>query len=158
MAMLIVMRVLGGGAAASVQAVGMSLFLFMCRTTLQLHDLLPTILFVQPLTSPGAGSVADIWEVRERGRAMGIFYLGPLLGPLLAPIIGIFFDHTLHLQSTDIHSSGGALAQAWGWRSTRMCQISYQTEEPLGVGLGHYVSSLSAPWSYYLFEQYANIH
>ncbi len=30
----------------------------------------------------------DVWEVRERGKAMGIFYLGPLLGPLLAPIIG----------------------------------------------------------------------
>src|SRR5450432_3338605 len=55
--MLIVMRMLGGGAAASVQAVG-------------------------------AGTIADIWESRERGRAMGIFYLGPLMGPLLAPIIG----------------------------------------------------------------------
>lgn len=54
-AMLIVMRILGGGAAASVQAVG-------------------------------AGTIADIWESRERGRAMGIFYLGPLLGPLLAPV------------------------------------------------------------------------
>ncbi|TVY49585.1 MFS transporter [Lachnellula occidentalis] len=74
--MLIIMRVLGGGAAASVQAVG-------------------------------AGTIADIWEVRERGRAMGIFYLGPLLGPLLAPIIG------------------GALAQAWGWRSTQWFQVIY---------------------------------
>jgi predicted MFS family arabinose efflux permease len=46
-AMLIVMRVLGGGAAASVQAVG-------------------------------AGTIADIWDVHERGKAMGIFYLGPL--------------------------------------------------------------------------------
>ena len=67
--MLIVMRILGGGAAASVQAVG-------------------------------AGTIADIWEVRERGKAMGIFYLGPLMGPLFAPIIG------------------GALAQRFGWRST----------------------------------------
>ena len=69
-AMLIIMRILGGGAAASVQAVG-------------------------------AGTIADIWEPRERGRAMGIFYLGPLMGPLLAPIIG------------------GALAEKWGWRSTQ---------------------------------------
>jgi len=68
--MLIVMRILGGGAAASVQAVG-------------------------------AGTIADIWEVRERGRAMGYFYLGPLMGPLLAPIIG------------------GALASKWGWRSSQ---------------------------------------
>ncbi|KAK7967768.1 MFS transporter OpS2 [Apiospora aurea] len=68
-AMLIVFRVLAGGASASVQAVG-------------------------------AGTIADIWEPRERGRAMGMFYLGPLMGPLLAPIIG------------------GVLAEAFGWRST----------------------------------------
>lgn len=49
----------------------------------------------------GAGTVADIWEVKERGRAMGIFYLGPLCGPLLSPIIG------------------GALAQSLGWRSAQ---------------------------------------
>ncbi|KAI2630083.1 major facilitator superfamily transporter [Xylaria nigripes] len=48
----------------------------------------------------GAGTIADIWEPRERGRAMGIFYLGPLTGPLLAPLIG------------------GGLADAFGWRST----------------------------------------
>lgn len=68
--MLIVMRMLGGGASASVQAVG-------------------------------AGTIADIWDTRERGRAMGIFYLGPLCGPLIAPIVG------------------GILAQAWDWRSTQ---------------------------------------
>ncbi|KAL4962835.1 MFS transporter [Aspergillus stella-maris] len=68
-AMLIVMRLLAGGASASVQAVG-------------------------------AGTIADIWDTRERGRAMGIFYLGPLCGPLIAPIVG------------------GALAQRWAWRST----------------------------------------
>lgn len=66
--MFIVMRVLSGGASASVQAVG-------------------------------AGTVADIWEVKERGRAMGIFYLGPLCGPLIAPIVG------------------GALAEGLGWRA-----------------------------------------
>jgi multidrug resistance protein len=67
--MLITMRLLSGGASASVQAVG-------------------------------AGTMADLWEPRERGRAIGIFYLGPLCGPLLAPIVG------------------GALANRWGWRST----------------------------------------
>ncbi|KAK1829051.1 major facilitator superfamily domain-containing protein, partial [Podospora conica] len=67
--MLIVMRMLGGGASASVQAVG-------------------------------AGTIADIWETSERGRAMGLFYLGPLTGPLFAPMIG------------------GALSQRFGWRST----------------------------------------
>lgn len=69
MPMLIVMRILGGGASASVQAVG-------------------------------AGTIADIWEPAHRGRAMGIFYLGPLTGPLFSPIIG------------------GALVQAYSWRAT----------------------------------------
>ncbi|KAL1650875.1 hypothetical protein SLS58_000994 [Diplodia intermedia] len=74
--MLIVMRVLSGGASASVQAVG-------------------------------GGTIADIWEVRERGRAMGIFYLGPLCGPLIAPIVG------------------GALAEGLGWRSTQWFLVIY---------------------------------
>ncbi|KAF2841882.1 MFS general substrate transporter [Patellaria atrata CBS 101060] len=74
--MLIVMRVLGGGAAASVQAVG-------------------------------AGTIADIWEPKERGRAMSIFYLGPLCGPLFAPIIG------------------GILTQKLGWRSTMWFLVIY---------------------------------
>ncbi|OQE10357.1 hypothetical protein PENVUL_c004G07436 [Penicillium vulpinum] len=67
--MLIIFRVLSGGAAASVQSVG-------------------------------AGTVADIWDPKVRGKAMGVFQLGPLCGPGLAPVIG------------------GALAQGFGWRST----------------------------------------
>ncbi|KAL9054022.1 MAG: hypothetical protein Q9162_004428 [Coniocarpon cinnabarinum] len=55
----------------------------------------------------GAGTVADIWEVKERGRAMGIFYLGPLCGPLLSPIIG------------------GGLTDGFGWRSTQWFQMIY---------------------------------
>ncbi|RMZ67594.1 MFS multidrug resistance transporter [Pyrenophora seminiperda CCB06] len=74
--MLIVFRVLSGGAAASVQAVG-------------------------------AGTIADIWETKERGRAMSFFYLGPLCGPLLAPIIG------------------GALGAGLGWRSTQWFLVIY---------------------------------
>jgi len=74
--MLIVFRVLSGGAAASVQAVG-------------------------------AGTIADVWETKERGRAMGIFYLGPLCGPLFAPIIG------------------GALGSGLGWRSTQWFLVIY---------------------------------
>lgn len=70
------MRLLSGGASASVQAVG-------------------------------AGTIADIWDPRERGRAMGIFYLGPLCGPLLAPIIG------------------GLLSQRWGWRATQWFLVIY---------------------------------
>jgi len=73
---LIVMRTLSGGAAASVQAVG-------------------------------AGTISDIWEVRERGKAMGVFYLGPLCGPLLAPIVG------------------GAIGEGLGWRSTQWFLVGY---------------------------------
>ncbi|KAI1174102.1 major facilitator superfamily transporter [Nemania sp. FL0916] len=69
-AMLIVFRVLSGGAAASVQAVG-------------------------------AGTIADLFEPRQRGKAMGIFFLGPLCGPGIAPIIG------------------GALTERFGWQSTQ---------------------------------------
>ena len=67
--MFIVMRLLSGAAAASVQVVG-------------------------------AGTLADIWHPKERGKAMGYFYLGPLMGPLLSPNVG------------------GALELRWGWRST----------------------------------------
>lgn len=75
-AMLVITRLLGGGAAASVQTIG-------------------------------AGTIADIWEVKERGKAMGVFYLGPLMGPFLAPIIG------------------GVLAQDLGWRSTQWALAIY---------------------------------
>ncbi|KPM34309.1 hypothetical protein AK830_g12265 [Neonectria ditissima] len=50
--------------------------------------------------STGAGSIADLFEVFERGRAMSIFYLGPLLGPLIAPVIG------------------GVVTQELGWQAT----------------------------------------
>lgn len=55
----------------------------------------------------GAGTIADLWETKERGRAMGIFYLGPLCGPLFAPIIG------------------GALGAGLGWRSTQWFLVVY---------------------------------
>ncbi|KAK1979539.1 LOW QUALITY PROTEIN: major facilitator superfamily transporter [Colletotrichum cereale] len=48
----------------------------------------------------GGGTIADIWEPKNRGRAMGIYYLGPICGPGLAPIIR------------------GVLTQFLGWRST----------------------------------------
>lgn len=75
-AMLVIMRMLNGGAAASVQAVG-------------------------------AGTIADVWESFERGRAMGYFYLGPLCGPLLAPIVG------------------GVIAETLGWRATQWALAIY---------------------------------
>ena len=33
----------------------------------------------------GAGTIADIWEPKDRGRAMGIFYLGKVLD---VPVFG----------------------------------------------------------------------
>ena len=55
----------------------------------------------------GAGTLADVWHVRERGKAMGYFYLGPLLGPLIAPLIG------------------GALQLKWGWRAALWFLVLY---------------------------------
>lgn len=85
--MLVAFRTLGGGASASVHAVG-------------------------------AGTLADIWEPRERGRAMGMFYLGPLCGPFLAPIVG------------------GAMTQGLGWRSTQWALTVYGGVTLAGMTFG----------------------
>nr|POF01192.1 mfs transporter ops2 [Quercus suber] len=63
----------------------------------------------------GAGTISDIWEVRERGRAMGIFYLGPLCGPLISPILG------------------GVLAQSLGWRSAQWALAIFAAILCLGI-------------------------
>ena len=84
--MFIVMRLLSGGASASVQAVG-------------------------------AGTIADLWMPKERGRAMGIFFLGPLCGPMFGPIIG------------------GALTQGFGWRSTQWFLVAYGGLMTIGLVL-----------------------
>ncbi|KID76316.1 Major facilitator superfamily domain, general substrate transporter, partial [Metarhizium brunneum ARSEF 3297] len=55
----------------------------------------------------GAGTIADIWESFERGRAMGIFYLGPLLGPVISPVLG------------------GALSESLGWRACMYLLAGY---------------------------------
>ncbi|KAI8646559.1 major facilitator superfamily domain-containing protein [Parasitella parasitica] len=47
----------------------------------------------------GAGSVADIYDVHERGNALGIYFTGQFAGPLFGPIFG------------------GYLVERWGWRS-----------------------------------------
>lgn len=53
----------------------------------------------------GAATVSDLYIQEERGYALGLFYLGPLLGPFLSPVIG------------------GAVAQAWGWRATMWVMV-----------------------------------
>ncbi|RLL95262.1 hypothetical protein CFD26_104670 [Aspergillus turcosus] len=50
-----------------------------------------------PLTL-GAGSIADLFVPEERGAAMSIYSMGPLMGPIVGPI------------------AGGYLAEAAGWR------------------------------------------
>lgn len=53
------------------------------------------------VTVVGAATISDIWEVKERGTAMSIYYLGPLLGPAIGPVIG------------------GVLTQTFDWRATQ---------------------------------------
>lgn len=36
----------------------------------------------------GAGSLADMFEVHERGQKLGVFYGMPLVGPAIGPLIG----------------------------------------------------------------------
>ncbi|KZO96065.1 vacuolar DHA amino acid exporter [Calocera viscosa TUFC12733] len=50
--------------------------------------------------SIGAGTLADVFEPRERGSMLGIYYAAPLLGPSVGPLLG------------------GALTSGLGWRST----------------------------------------
>ncbi|KAK1249585.1 hypothetical protein MKX08_009588 [Trichoderma sp. CBMAI-0020] len=38
----------------------------------------------------GGGAISDIWSAEERGKAMGIYTLAPLLGPVVGPIAGGF--------------------------------------------------------------------
>jgi MFS family permease len=46
----------------------------------------------------GGGTIADVFEPTERGKATSIYALGPIVGPVIAPI------------------AGGYLVQAVGWR------------------------------------------
>lgn len=46
----------------------------------------------------GGGTIADLFEVQERGVAIAFYTLGPVLGPAVGPVIG------------------GFLTQAKGWR------------------------------------------
>ncbi|KAI1082135.1 MFS multidrug resistance transporter [Whalleya microplaca] len=60
-----------------------------------------------PVQALGAATVADLWELKERGRAMGIFMLGAMAGNVVGPIVG------------------GALGSRWDWRSTQWFMAIY---------------------------------
>ncbi|KAI2608019.1 major facilitator superfamily domain-containing protein [Hypoxylon sp. NC1633] len=47
-----------------------------------------------PLTV-GGGTVADVVPPAQRGRAMSLFFLGPLLGPVLGPVAGGFISESI---------------------------------------------------------------
>ncbi|KAI9269725.1 major facilitator superfamily domain-containing protein [Helicostylum pulchrum] len=47
----------------------------------------------------GAGTISDIYEPHERGRAFAYYTCGPLLGPMLGPIIGGFLNEGLGWRS-----------------------------------------------------------
>jgi len=40
----------------------------------------------------GAGVLADMWEAKERGKAIAVFSLGPPIAPTIAPIIAGFIS------------------------------------------------------------------
>ncbi|KAJ5410067.1 uncharacterized protein N7487_004426 [Penicillium crustosum] len=38
----------------------------------------------------GGGAIGDMWSAEDRGKAMGVYTLGPILGPVIGPIAGGF--------------------------------------------------------------------
>lgn len=40
----------------------------------------------------GGGAISDIWSAEQRGKAMGLYTMGPLLGPVVGPIAGGFIS------------------------------------------------------------------
>ena len=62
--------------------------------TLMICRLIDGVLFSAPMTLIG-GSLADIWDANERGKAMAVFSAAPFLGPCLGPIFGgLLGDYT----------------------------------------------------------------
>lgn len=55
--------------------------------TLIVCRLIDGLAFSAPMCLIG-GSLADIWEARERGAAMAVFSAAPFLGPVIGPIFG----------------------------------------------------------------------
>jgi MFS family permease len=82
--------------------VGYTLFTIACALAPSLGSLivfrfLAGCFGIAPLTV-GGGTISDLIAQEERGKAMAMWSLGPILGPVIGPIIG------------------GFLADAKGWR------------------------------------------
>ena len=43
----------------------------------------------------GGGIIGDMFPITERGKAMTIWMLGPVVGPTVAPVIGGFVSETI---------------------------------------------------------------
>jgi len=64
--------------------------------TLLICRLLAGIFGSSPLTNAG-GTIADIWNARERGMASALYATAPFLGPVIGPIVGGFVSETHRL-------------------------------------------------------------
>ncbi|ATY61555.1 MFS transporter, putative [Cordyceps militaris] len=65
----------------------------------------------------GGGTIADLYIASERGKAMALFALGPLLGPVIGPVIGGFVTQRLGWRWTFwivliLHTSNSKAIQA----------------------------------------------
>lgn len=48
-------------------------------------------------------TITDLFDIHERGNAMGLFLLGPLVGPVVGPIVGGFINEcTCNLEKKSI--------------------------------------------------------
>jgi MFS family permease len=44
----------------------------------------------------GGGTISDIFEPHERGKAIGLFMLGTIIGPAIAPVCGGYINQYLN--------------------------------------------------------------
>ena len=63
-------------------------------------------------TPTGAGVVADLWEIKEKGGAISVYCRGILLGPSLGP------------------GFGGLLTQRWGWAGNSVVLDGIRIADP----------------------------
>ncbi|KAK4561157.1 hypothetical protein LTR86_005112 [Recurvomyces mirabilis] len=82
--------------------IGFILFTVACALAKDMNQLIVFRFFagawgISPITN-GGGTIADLMVAEQRGSAMAIWAIGPLLGPVIGPV------------------AGGFLAEAEGWR------------------------------------------